>query len=425
VNAFEIFCAASLLGGVSPTDQLVPRRVLVIFQAFPPDPAAGGQCVADVCDTMVRLGASVRVIAADRGYDDPSTRFRAREHWGAIEVLRVGLASFGKTSLMTRLIGSLCFVANAIARGLTSPRPDTVLVSNSPPLAPLAGLIVAAWHRSRLVHWLMDLNPDQAVAMGLVRRTAVSARLLDWLNRCVLRRAKTVIVLDHSMAQRLAAKGPIRAELLVIPPWGGVTEPVLEPEAGRQFRTTYGLQDRFVVMYSGNHSLVHPLGTILDAAERLRDDPRFVFAFVGGGHGKTDVETRCLPNVLSLPYQPREALVDSLSAADIHIVAMGDNMMGIVHPSKIYSILAVGRPVLYLGPRESHVAEIVERNHLGWSIRHGDVEGVVEALRSALAQTLDERMTIVERARTLLAKDYQPTTLRQQVAQAVLQASSR
>jgi hypothetical protein len=380
--------------------------------------------VADVCDTLAGKGATVRVIAADRGYDDPTVRFRAREHLGAVEVLRVGLSSFGKSSLKRRMLGSLFFVANATVRGLVGPRPDTVLVSTSPPMAPLAGLIVAAWHRSALVYWVMDLNPDQAVATGLVKRTAVTARLLDWLNRQLLRRAQTVIVLDERMAERIASKGVVHAELLVIPPWGGFSEATTETVPASMFRAGNGLQGRFVVMYSGNHSLVHPLATLLDAAERLKDDPRFMFVFVGGGRGKAEVEGRRLSNVLSLPYQPRSALADSLGAADVHVVTMGDNMLGIVHPSKIYGILAAGRPVLYFGPAESHVAEIVERHQLGWSVRHGDVQGAVEALRCTVAQTSAERATVGARARGVLERDYQPSALRQRVADAVLRAVS-
>jgi hypothetical protein len=289
-------------------------------------------------------------------------------------------------------------------------------------MAPLAGLIVAAWHRSALVYWLMDLNPDQAVAVGLVSRTSVTARLLDWLNRRVLRRAQTVIALDERMAERFVAKGAMYGELLVIPPWGGLNEATTGAAPASAFRVANGLQDRFVVMYSGNHSLCHPLGTLLDAAERLQDDPRFIFVFVGGGRGKAEVEGRRLPNVLSLPFQPRETLADSLSAADVHVVAMGDNMLGISHPSKIYGILAVGRPVLYLGPPESPAAKIVERHQLGWSLRHGDVEAAVETLRCAVAQTPAERVAVGARARLVLGQYYCPSVLRQRVANAVLQA---
>lgn len=378
--------------------------------------------MADVCETLAGHGATVRVIAADRGYDDPSTRFRAHEYIGAVEVVRVGFASFGKTSLITRLLTALLFVAKATLRGIVGPRPDVVLVSNSPPLAPIAGLIVAAWHRSGLVHWLMDLNPDLAVEVGLVSRTALTVRLLDWVNRRVLRRAQSVIVLDDRMAKRFAAKGAVHAELIVIPPWGGPTEEAASAMPTSVSRSNKELQDRFVVMYSGNHSIAHPLGTILDAAERLQGDPRFIFLFVGGGVGKAEVEGRRLPNVRSLPYRPREALAESLGAADVHIVSMGDNMLGIVHPSKIYGILAVGRPVVYFGPPESHIAEIVARHRLGWSIRHGDVEGAVEALRNAVAQTPAEREAIGARARAVLAQHYQPSLLRQRVANAVLQA---
>ncbi|MEX2110709.1 MAG: glycosyltransferase family 4 protein [Gemmatimonadaceae bacterium] len=405
--------------------QAVGRRVLVVCQTFPPDPAAVGQCVADVCETLASRGAAVSVIAANRGYHDPSMRFAARASHASVDVHRVSVGSFGKTSLVTRLVGSLLFVANATVRGLVGRRPDVILVSTVPPMAPLAALVVAALRRSTVVHWLMDLNPDQAIAAGLVRRSSINARLLDWLNCRVLRRCQTLIVLDAQMAERFTAKTQTSARLLVIPPWGGITKAVNRDPSETAFRAANGLLDRFVVMYSGNHSLVHPLETLLDAAEQMQDDPRFVFVFVGDGHGKTSVEDRGLPNVVSLPYQPRETLADSLSAADLHVVTMGDNMVGVVHPSKIYGVLAVGRPVLFIGPATSHVAEIVKNHRLGWSLRHGDVDGVTAALRSAVEQTPAERATVSGRARAALEQAFDPSILRERVADAVLEAISR
>jgi putative colanic acid biosynthesis glycosyltransferase WcaI len=400
-------------------------RVLVIYQAFPPDPAAGGQCVADVCATLARRGTTVRVLAADRGYNDPSERFAARERMQGFDVRRVGFASFGKSSLLRRLAGGILFVVGAVARGVMGARPDVVLAGNSPPIGALAGLAVSAWHSSNFVYWVMDLSPDVALAIGLVRPSAASARLLDWLNRQVLRRAHTIIVMDQPMARRLAAKGEMRAKLLTIPPWGGPIQDAPNTMSGSGFRVEHGLERRFVVMYSGNHNMVHPLGALLDAAERLQHDPIFAFVFVGGGQGKTEVEARRLPNVHSLPYQPRNALADSLGAADLHVVVMGNEMVGIVHPSKIYGVLAVGRPVLYIGPADCHVASIVERHNLGWSVRNGDVDGAVEALRRAAAESQTKRAARGTRARNVLDRDYPPALLMERVADVVSGAIAR
>jgi hypothetical protein len=193
------------------------------------------------------------------------------------------------------------------------------------------------------------------------------------------------------MKQRIQAKGVEERKITVIPPWSH-DEHVQFDAAGRQeFRERYGLTDKFVVMYSGNHSPCHPLDTLLLAAKRLANRDEIVFCLVGGGSEFRKVRDRLgqrnVRNILCVPYQPIEKLAASLSAADLHIVLMGDAFVGIVHPCKIYNILAVGRPFLYVGPRESHLGDILAKApKLGYAHRHGDVDHVVASITAACAQ---------------------------------------
>ncbi len=178
------------------------------------------------------------------------------------------------------------------------------------------------------------------------------------------------------------------------------------------FRKEQGWEDKFVVMHSGNHSLVHPLDTILDAADALRDDPRFVFAFIGGGRGKEIVDARLreqsngASNIISLPYQSLDQIRYSLSAADLHIVTLGNKMSGIVHPCKIYGVLSIGRPLLTLGPKESYLSDITGENEVGWSIRQGDDNSAVAALKKAVDQTKKEREAMGLRAQQIAIKKF-------------------
>jgi colanic acid biosynthesis glycosyl transferase WcaI len=147
-----------------------------------------------------------------------------------------------------------------------------------------------------------------------------------------------------------------------------------------------------VVMYSGNHSPVHPLTTLMEAARQLADDPRFAFCFVGGGSEHPRVrkfaEQHGLKNILCLPYQPLAELAGSLSAADLHTVVLGDPFVGMIHPCKIYNILTVGAPVLYVGPEPSHLADILAS--MGGSphtarVAHGRPEDAVAQIRRIAA----------------------------------------
>jgi len=141
-------------------------------------------------------------------------------------------------------------------------------------------------------------------------------------------------------------------------------------------------------MYSGNHSPANPLKTLLEAAVAYKNDDRVRFLFVGGGLGKKEVEgfarEHSLTNIVSLPYQPLADLRFSLSAADVHVVSLGQEMVGIVHPCKIYGAMTVGRPILFLGPRPSHVADILEENPIGRQVSHGDVPACAAAIQSFL-----------------------------------------
>ena len=273
---------------------------------------------------------------------------------------------------------------------LRTPDLGGVFFSTSPPLAGIA-VLLAKWFRGvPIAYWAMDLNPDQLIAMKKIKATSLTARALELANRLILQNSSLVVALDRFMASRLEARVPrLHEKMLVMPPWPH--EAHLEPLAHDQnpFRAKHDLgPDQFVVMYSGNHSPANPLRTLLDAAYCFRDRPRVRFFFIGGGLGKKEVETFAaehkLSNIVSLPYQPLAELRYSLSAADVHVVSLGDDMVGIVHPCKIYGAMTVGRPILFLGPRPSHIADILDENPIGKHLRHGDVEGCVAAIQSFL-----------------------------------------
>ncbi len=360
------------------------RTLLVVCQVYPPDPAAVGQHVADLAEHMAGIGWRVVVYASARGYDDPS-RFYARwEQRNGVDVRRLPLSSFGKSSLAWRLIGGGLFLLQAVARGLFLGRVDRVLVSTSPPFAGIGGVLLSIMKRVPLIWWVMDINPDQMVVAGKVRAESIPVKVFDWINRQTLRRASTVVVLDKYMAKRIAAKEPVTGKLHIVPPWSPNESLGSQPGAGDAFRRAHGLEGKFVVMYSGNHALQHPLDTLLAAARSLAADPSVVFVFIGGGLGKAAVDwavAEGVGNIVSFPFQPLADIGESLAAADVHVVTMGDEVVGIVHPSKIYGAMAVGRPILFFGPTESHAGDILRGRPFGKLVAHGDAGEAVTAIR--------------------------------------------
>ena len=212
------------------------------------------------------------------------------------------------------------------------------------------------------------------------------------MSRFSLREAKCIVALDRFMRDRIVAKGIAPEKVAVIPPWSHDDEVHFDPVGRERFRATHGLEGKFVVMYSGNHSPVHPLDTLLQSAAKLIDHPNIVFCFVGGGSEFERIkrwQRDGMANALCLPYQPLDQLAASLSAADLHVVVMGEAMLGLVHPCKIYNILAVGAPVFYIGPQPSHVTEILHRlgqAHPWRSSPHGDASGAADQILDLMRQ---------------------------------------
>ena len=386
---------------------------LVISQVYVPDPASVGQHVADAAAEMARRGYRVVVYASARGYDDPSKKHPARETLSGVDVRRLPLSSLGKSSIAVRLVAQWIFLVQAMVRGLFTRNLVGIMVSTSPPFCGFAGAVLSAVRGVPVKYWLMDLNPDQMVAMGKLKETSLPVKVFDWFNRTILRRSSDIVMLDRFMLERVQKKGvPVQHKTAIMPPWPHEDELAKIPHEANPFRQKQGLDSKFVIMYSGNHSPANPIRTVLDAAERFQGDDRLVFMCIGGGGGKKEVEEKVakgVKNIRSLPYQPLSEIKYSLSAADVHIVSVGPGVVGIVHPCKVYGAMAVSRPILLLGPNPCHVSDLIDKHKIGWHIAHGDVDGAERVIKQILATPRAELAAMGERAaeviRSQLSKD--------------------
>ena len=339
------------------------------------------QHLTDLASELAARGHDVTVLTGDRGYDDPRVRFPRHERWNDVNVIRVSSLSLGKQSKWRRALGFASFLASCGFRLLTLPRFDVVLALTSPPLISFLATVFVKLKGGRFCFWVMDLNPDEAIAAGWLRPDSPLARLLQSMLRYSFMNADRTIVLDRFMKERLLAKGANAERIAIVPPWSH-DDAVAYSAPGREaFRHRHGLTDKFVVMYSGNHSPCHPLDTLLNAAIELKTRDDIVFCFVGGGseHARVrDFAARHqLENVTCLPYQPLDQLSSSLSAADMHVVIMGEAFVGIVHPCKVYNIMSVGAPILYIGPEISHITDLADSDYPFFFTRHGDTDNVV------------------------------------------------
>ncbi|MGI8770597.1 MAG: glycosyltransferase family 4 protein [Acidobacteriaceae bacterium] len=366
------------------------KKVLLLNQTFHPDVVSTAQHLTSLGEALAARGAEVTALSSRRAYDAPATRFPRRETYRKVKIERITATGFGKGAKWRRILDFGSFLLSITIRLIFSPKADVIVALTSPPLIAALAAIYKRLRGARFVYWVMDLNPDEALAAGWLKPGLI-AWSLERISRFTFRSADAIIVLDRFMYARVLSKNVAPERVHILPPWSFDEYVYFNAEGRERFRRRHGLTDKFVVMYSGNHSPCHPLDTLLDAATALASDDRFRFLFVGGGSEykklQQTAQQRQLSNVLFLPYQPLESLSDSLSAADLQTVVMGTRFVGIIHPCKLYSILAVNAPILSIGPGESHVTDALGNARSTASFIHiapGDTETLVAYLQASL-----------------------------------------
>jgi colanic acid biosynthesis glycosyl transferase WcaI len=383
--------------------------LIFLNRFFHPDHSATSQMLSDLAFALAQRGESVSVITSRQRYDAPEVRLPARETVGGVDVHRVWTSRFGRRKLLGRAVDYLTFYAAAAwALWRLAGAGDIIIAKTDPPMLSVLAAPLARLRGAQLVNWLQDIFPEVAEAVGVgggpVSRAAY--RLMRALRTRSLHRASLNVALGGRMAERLAAFGVAAHRQRIIPNWadGALVGP-LEP-AANALRREWGLENAFVVGYSGNLGRAHEFATLLDAIERLeraqtaadsRQLPKVVWLFIGGG-ALTDafhaeVRRRGLASVAFRPYQPRDRLGESLSAADVHLVSLRPELEGLIVPSKIYGILAAGRPALFIGDDDGEIARLLARHGCGLTVAAGDGAALARSvLKLALNPALSRRM---------------------------------
>ena len=351
-------------------------HIVALNQVYAPDTAATAQLLAELAQGLVSRGHRVTVVAAGER--------SGHEVLDGVEVVRVKATRLGKKTIFHRAADYASFYAGAFGALAKVARPDVFLALTTPPLIAAVPQLVARG-KTPTVALVQDLYPDVAVALGAVRPGSATHEAWAAATRVSLAKAARVIALSDVMAGHLRHYGVPDERLEVIPNWAlRELEDMPRGSSGQRSRLEYGLGERFVVMYSGNHGAGHTFDTLLAAARRLRDRDDIVFAFVGDGVRKGEIERfvqrENLSNVKMFPLAPRERLAESLAAGDLHAVTMRDGLEGLIVPSKLYGILAAQRPALFIGPRTDSIARTLEATGCGLAFDNGDVTGVADAI---------------------------------------------
>jgi glycosyltransferase involved in cell wall biosynthesis len=356
-------------------------RVLVLNQYYWPGVEATAQLLTDLCEALAEDAYVTVITGVLHGHEDEPHRL---VHNG-VEIVRVPSTSFERSQLLARATNYVTYLSNALLRGLRGPRPDIVLCMTDPPIVADVALLVARRYRAPLVVISQDVFPEIAVQLKRLENP-VAMRLLRSLVSLYLRRADRIVAIGDTMRHRLEEKGAPAARVRVIPNW--IDTARLEPQEHRNWwAQKRGVQDKFVVMHSGNVGHAQDLDSLVRAATFLRDLDDLAILIIGTGARHAELvalaELLEVDQVRFLYYQEREVLSQSLSAAHLHVVGLAPGLAGYVVPSRLYGVLAVARPVLVAADPESETAQVVERVGCGIVVPPGRPELLARAIRDA------------------------------------------
>jgi colanic acid biosynthesis glycosyl transferase WcaI len=356
-------------------------RVLLLNQYFPPDTSATAKMAASVVNAISRRH-SVTVLAGRPSYDPdeyyPFTLLR-RDQRNSVTIERVGSTAYPRHQMRRRVANYLSYVSLAMPRALAI-KADIVLAMTDPPFQGIVGATVARMKGLPFVYNIRDLYPDMAIGGDIVQPKGW-VRVWEKMHRAALRQAARVIVLGDDMRDRVVAKGADSARVVVIRDGASIPAPVAPPNhpAIREIRGSA----EFVVLHAGNLGFYGAWSTLLSAAKILpQNGIRLVFIGDGANRKQLEESNRGCPMVSFLPFRPANEIPCVMAAGDVHVVTIRRGLGGVVVPSKLYSILAAGRPVLAVAPEDTDVARIVRSENCGFVADPDNPEEVAAAIQA-------------------------------------------
>ena len=354
--------------------------ILFINRVYPPDSGATGRVLEHAAQGFSNAGWDVSVLATTSSRENVGDDLRK-----GIRIVRIGIP-FSKKNMIARAFGYAVMIPGLLLQALRLPHHDVVVTMTDPPMLVVIGPMIKWVKGSRLIHWAQDLYPEVAEECEVLSKGGFLPANLRKLSTWSIQGHDLTLAVGRCMAERLVERG-ISSEVIRVVPNAGIERDIEPVQHGRSaFREAHGIGDAFVIMYSGNMGRAHDFSTVIGAARRLQDrgEKNIVFLFVGEGPEESFIHRRVsdlkLKNIRFLLPQPPTTLSASLGTGDLHLVTLKEGMEGLVVPSKFYGVMAAARPTLFIGPKESEVAQMIRDHGIGQVIAPGDDATLAEVI---------------------------------------------
>jgi len=367
------------------------RRVWFVSEVYYPEQASTGYYVTGIAQGLADT-FDVGVLCGQPTYAARGTAAAHFERHNGVSIWRRAGTTFDKDVLPLRAVNVMTLSLSMFIGMLRLVRDhDVVVVLTAPPSLPFVAMVAARLRRAKCVLLVHDVYPDALTASGWLARGNPLETLMDRLQRQLYRRMRRVIAIGRDMEALIKQRAP-NARVLRIPNWADSQQIRPTERKDNPLLRELGLSAKFVVQYSGNMGRTHGIEDLVSAASLLRREPDIHFLFIGSGAKREwlvrTVRERGLDNVTVLPYQPRENLEVSLNACDLAVVAFVRQMVGVSVPSRMYNIMAAGKPILAVADAASELALVVAEEQVGWVVAPGDGASIAAAIRTAKADPM-------------------------------------
>ncbi len=363
-------------------------EVLILCQLFYPELVSTGQTLTELCEVLVDLGVKIEVVCGPPTIIDRKTKIpRYLEH-KEIKIKRVWGTRFPKLSFSGKFFNQVTFALSVFFHLLFDFSRRPILVVTNPPFLGAICAILRAAGGNPYIYLLFDVYPDTAIKLGVIKDKSLIAKLWDWWNSIILKKASAVIVLGRRMKEVILNKGKrissLHDKIHLVHVWSDDRKIQPLDRINNPFIKKWNLNGKFVVSYSGNMGRFHDLETIMESAKELKANKDILFLFIGEGYKKKWMEEYAkkwkLTNCQFHTYVNRDDLGLSLACAHVGLVSLLPGQEGLSVPSKTFGTLAAGVPVIAVMPRTSEIALIMEENNCGIVVEPGDVHGLVNSI---------------------------------------------
>lgn len=394
-------------------------RILIYSYNYYPEPIGIAPLMTELAEGLAKRGHQVRVITAMPWYPNSeiSPEYRGKlyltEQQNGVKIQRSFVWIRRQRSFRNRALFEISFVILSFFQALKGSRPDVIFLT-IPGLPVCVPAAVLGWlYRVPIILNLQDILPDAAIHVGLIRNPKM-IRLFRWLENFAYRTATKISVISEGFTQNLLGKNVSPEKIIEVPNWVDVNFIKPLPKENNHFRTENNLEDKFVVLYSGNIALTQPLEILIDAAKKLSDISDLIVVIVGKEEALDRLARYCqrkqVNNVKLLPFQPRNKLPEMLAAADVSMVMQKKNVIGFNMPSKIQLLLASGRPIIASVPIEGTAAKAIQKSGGGLVVPPEDSDALAEAIEK-LYQSPQLLMDLGEQGRKYADQHYNFETI--------------